>query len=105
MRALRLGLSAPLALLLVSEGYPLGRLLLTPVIPGLAPPQAVAASRQETAYLMRAVLDTARIGLETGLAALAPAFLIAFVLERRSWRGEPLLAALPERWCSRPATS
>ena len=42
-------------------------------------------------YLRATVLNSLRIGLEAGAAALAPAFLIAFVLERRTWPGAPLL--------------
>ena len=92
MRRVSTRLLAPLSLLALSEAYPLGRLLLSPVFPALAPPQAVVAFAPAAAYLVRAVFNSTRIGVETGLAALVPAFLIAFILERRDWRAGPVLA-------------
>ena len=80
----------PLAVVAIAVAYPLGRFLATPLFPTLAPPAPEVRDGQDP-YLLAAVIDSVRIGLEAGAAALAPAFLIAFVLERRSWWGGPLL--------------
>ena len=84
---------APFGVVLIGAAYPLARFLLIPALPWLAPPQAAVPSRDTLAYLGSAVANTFRIGVETGLAVLLPAFLTAFLLERRTWRGGPLLAA------------
>lgn len=80
------------AIVLIAVVYPLLRFLLTPWFPSFAPAQPATGSAIDGALLAYAAGNSLRVGIETGLAALVPGFAIAFLLERRTWRGSRWLA-------------
>ena len=79
-----------LGFVLLAGVYPLLRLLLVPLFPGLAPPQMTIASDQSLSFA--AITYTSRIGIEAGIAAMLPGFALAYVLERFDWAGNRVLA-------------
>lgn len=89
MRFTRAPVLLPVAFILLAGGYPLLRLLLVPLFPALAPVQM--ASGGGAALSLAAIGNSARIGIEVGIAALVPGFGLAYLLERHDWRGTRLL--------------
>lgn len=80
----------PVAFILLAAGYPLLRLLLVPAFPALAPAQM--ATGAGAGLSMTAICNSARIGVEVGIAALVPGFGFAYLLERHDGRGVRLLS-------------
>ena len=71
--------------------YPVGRFLLSPLFPSFCPAGATGVAA--TVPLV-AVLNTIRIGLYSTLAALPFGMAIAWLFERRRWRGSGALLAV-----------
>lgn len=91
-RRARWGAGLAAAIVVIAVVYPLLRFLLTPWFPSFAPPQPGTGSIIDGGLVAHAAVNSLRVGVETGLAAVVPGFAIAFLLERRTWRGSRWLA-------------
>lgn len=90
---LPIGQWALLAFVSATSVYPIVRLLLVPLLPGLAPGQIVPRGDGQHLLSVLAIENSCRIGVEAGVCALIPGVALAFILERLDWRGARVLDA------------